>query len=113
MPKHLGMEGPVMSASSTATSLPRRRRLVASREVTRLLPTPPLPLTTPMTFFTWLKSLVFSKKLWGCCREGQFSPQLEQSWVQFSLIGRFILSHGPGAARGVFLYCTPFYKKVK
>ena len=55
-------------------------------EVTRDLPTPPLPLTTPMTRLTWLMSLVFSKKLWGCCREGQSTPQLEQSWVQFSLI---------------------------
>ena len=34
--------------------------------VTRDLPTPPLPLTTPITFFTWLYWLVLSKKLCFC-----------------------------------------------
>ena len=51
-PKALGMEGPVMSASSTPTDLPRRFIAAASEAVTVLLPTPPLPLTTAMTFFT-------------------------------------------------------------
>ena len=46
-PKTLGMEGPVMSASSTATRLPRRCMVTANWLVTMDLPTPPLPETTP------------------------------------------------------------------
>ena len=52
MPKDLGMEGPVMSASSTAQRYPRRCISEASRLVTRDLPTPPLPETTATTFLT-------------------------------------------------------------
>ena len=77
-PKIRGMEGPVISASSTAVALPPRRMRVASRLVTRLLPTPPLPLTTPMTFFTRLPGLAGASRLSGL-REAQFSPQAEQS----------------------------------
>ena len=45
MPKAVGMEGPVISASSMATLWPRRRISAAIRLVTSDLPTPPLPLT--------------------------------------------------------------------
>jgi len=56
-------------------------------EVTIDLPTPPLPLTTPITFRMLLISWGFSIKLVGAppLREGQFSPQELQSWVQFSI----------------------------
>ena len=47
IPKALGMEGPVMSASSTATLWPRRCMVTANWLVTMDLPTPPLPDTTP------------------------------------------------------------------
>ena len=53
-PKALGMLGPVISASSIAVERPRRRIATAIMEVTSDLPTPPLPLTTPMTCLTWL-----------------------------------------------------------
>ena len=50
MPKALGMEGPVISASMTAEWYPFFCMEEASREVTRDFPTPPLPLTTAITF---------------------------------------------------------------
>ena len=56
----------------------------ASRALVMLLPTPPLPDTTPITFLTLLWGLGAS-----CCgawRLAQSSPQLEQSWVHSSLI---------------------------
>ena len=46
-PKALGMEGPVMSASRIPAFFPARRASTASWLVTMLLPTPPLPETTP------------------------------------------------------------------
>ena len=61
-PKALGMDGPVMSASRMPTLSPRRRMIVLISEVTRDLPTPPLPLTTPITFFTWLSGLAGAEK---------------------------------------------------
>ena len=76
-----------MSASSTAALWPRRRMVTAIMPVTRDLPTPPLPLTTPITFFTLLWALAWARKSGFCSlRLGQFWLQLEQSWVQFSLI---------------------------
>jgi hypothetical protein len=45
----------------------------ARSEVTRDLPTPPLPLTMPMTFLIWLRSCGFSEKTTA------FS---EQPWLQ-------------------------------
>ena len=49
------------------------------------LPTPPFPLTMPMTFFTEqpLFQLLLGK---APSLEGQLSPQVSQLWVQFSLI---------------------------
>ena len=41
-----------MSASRTPTFFPRRSMATAKEAVMVLLPTPPLPLTTAMTFFT-------------------------------------------------------------
>ena len=86
-PNTLGIDGPVTSASSTAVSSPARRAVTASRLVTSDLPTPPLPLTMPMVLFTLLFGFSFSIKSAGFwLRLGQFSPQEEQSWVQFSLM---------------------------
>ena len=44
-----------MSASNTAVLYPLWFIVIASKLVTNDLPTPPLPLTTPITFFTLLK----------------------------------------------------------
>ena len=53
MPNILGIEGPVISASRIAVLLPFLRVATAIREVTRDLPTPPFPLTTPITLRTF------------------------------------------------------------
>ena len=52
----LGMEGPVMSASSTPTECPCRRSATARSAETEDLPTPPLPLTTAITWRTQLNA---------------------------------------------------------
>ena len=78
MPKALGIEGPVMSASRIAHLKSRRCMLTAIMEVTSDLPTPPFPLTTPITCFTELKSFNASMRLSGCF-EAQALEQLEQS----------------------------------
>ena len=62
MPKSFGMDGPVISASKMPAAYPRRFMVTA---VTRLLPTPPLPLTTPMTFLMLLMVWGFSMKSTG------------------------------------------------
>ena len=56
IPKAMGMDGPVMSASRTAVFFPLRFMLPASMEVTKDLPTPPLPL---MTNSLWRTSFRF------------------------------------------------------
>ena len=84
-PKALGIEGPVISASSIAVLKPFLFDAKAKRDVTKLLPTPPLPLTTPITFLIWLSLCGASKKL-SDLRSLQFEEQLEQSCVQLSLI---------------------------
>jgi hypothetical protein len=49
------------------------------------LPTPPLPLTTPITFLIWLKSWGFSWKLaLGFFLDAQSAWHEEQSDVQLS-----------------------------
>src|SRR5699024_2863634 len=68
----------------------------ASRALVMLLPTPPLPDTTPITFLTLLLGLGAS-----CCgawRLAQSSPQLEQSWVHSSLILLFPAPKGGAAS---------------
>jgi hypothetical protein len=50
------------------------------------LPTPPFPLTTPMTRRTRESLLVASNRSCFCCRSEQFAEQLEQSWLQVSLV---------------------------
>ena len=82
-PNICGTLGPVTSASRMAVRCPRRCISAASRPVTRLLPTPPLPLTTAITRPTALPSCRGLRKL-SFLRLGQFSPQEEQSLVQFS-----------------------------
>lgn len=52
-PKDLGIDGPVISASRMAVLRPDWRALTARSEVTSDFPTPPLPLTTAITFFTF------------------------------------------------------------
>ena len=62
-----------------------------------LLPTPPLPDTTPMTFLTLLCGLGAS--CWGAAlREEHAAPQLEQSWVHSSLIVSLRTAVVPGCA---------------
>src|SRR3990172_5080138 len=51
-PNMRGIDGPVMSPSSTPTRRPRRFRPTASRPATRDFPTPPLPDITAMPCFT-------------------------------------------------------------
>ena len=77
MPKAVGMEGPVMSASRTATLRPFLAMAAAREAVTVLLPTPPLPLTTAMTRLTLDRALPGTRM----SREEQSELQLEQSWV--------------------------------
>src|SRR5699024_4802348 len=78
-PKDLGTDGPVISASSTPTFSPAFAQAEASRQVTRLLPTPPLPLTTPITFLIWEALFIGFKKLCGSFLSPQFCAQEEQS----------------------------------
>ena len=44
-------------------------------------PTPPLPLTTAITFFTLLNAFCASSRLSGLLRLAQSAPQVEQSCV--------------------------------
>ena len=66
-----------MSASSTATLRPRLAMAAAREAVTVLLPTPPLPLTTAMTFLTLDFALAGAFR----SREEQSAPQEDQSCV--------------------------------
>ena len=98
MPKAVGMEGPVMSASSTATFLPRRAMATAREAVTVLLPTPPLPLTTAMT------CLMLDLALAGTLRsrEEQSLLQVEQSWVHSDIVRHLLFCGGGCAPVGVY-----------
>jgi len=62
-PKAWGIEGPVISASRIAVLYPCFCICTAKREVTKDLPTPPLPLTTAMTCFTCVPSCGSAKRL--------------------------------------------------
>ena len=79
------MQWPVMSASSTAQLWPRRCISEASRLVTRDLPTPPLPLTTAITFLTDAPSRRGLRKL-SAVRSEQFWLQVEQSCVHSLIV---------------------------
>ena len=93
-PNALGIDGPVISASSMAVFRPLRLKVTASSEVTRDLPTPPLPLTTPMTFLTLLRSLSFSRKssLEGCLLE-QLAEHVLQSCVHSLMVDYLLKSN--------------------
>ena len=80
-PNAFGMDGPVMSASSTAVRRPRFAAADASNDDTRLLPTPPLPLATATTFPTFDHGFNLAVKSTFPFRSLQFFPQLEQSCV--------------------------------
>ena len=86
MPNVLGMDGPVTSASRMPTLKPFFCIWLAKRLVTSDLPTPPLPLTTAMTFPMWDRPLAGARKSWGAVRSPQLSPQEEQSCVQSDMI---------------------------
>ena len=81
MPNTFGMEGPVISASRMPTFFSSLCMETARREVTRLFPTPPLPDTTAITFFTSESAFGASMKLCGFCLLSQSTPQLLQSCV--------------------------------
>jgi hypothetical protein len=70
-PNALGIDGPVISASRIAVKKPRLFIETAKSDVISDLPTPPLPLTTPITFLIFESSCGFSKRLFGS-REEQF-----------------------------------------
>ena len=100
MPKVFGMEGPVMSASRMPTLLPRLFISLASRLVTRDLPTPPLPETTPMTCLTLLRLFVSSLVGPAAVRSPHpETPQLPHSCEHSSaMIPSFLLcSQMPGS----------------
>ena len=87
IPNALGIDGPVISASRIPTLAPVARIRHAIKEVTKDFPTPPLPLTTPMTFFTELAGSNFSRKLCGSfVLLPQFAEHVPQLWVQFSAV---------------------------
>src|SRR5688572_14538460 len=61
--------------------------VTASMEVTSDFPTPPLPLTTPITLLMLLISCGFTEKsFFFSFLSAQSSEQLLQLWLQFSLI---------------------------
>lgn len=84
IPNAFGIEGPVISASNTAVWYPFLWNWTASIEDTIDFPTPPFPLTIPITLRIVLFACGFSKKLFGSRLE-QSAEQLEQSWLQFSI----------------------------
>lgn len=90
IPKALGIDGPVTSASRIAVLKPFFWKLTASIEETIDFPTPPLPLITPMTFFILLSLCGGSIKLFGSLLS-QFALQFEQSCVHVSSIIIFLL----------------------
>ena len=93
IPNALGIDGPVISASRIPTLAPVARMRHAIREVTKDFPTPPLPLTTPMTFFTELAGFNFSRKLCGSLvLLPQFAEHVPQLWVQFSAVSLITIS---------------------
>ena len=77
-PKMRGIDGPVISASSTAVLYPCFCIFDARSEVTSDFPTPPLPLITPITFLISEYSFCFSKRLCGCVRDAHSLPHSEQ-----------------------------------
>ncbi|MPN47956.1 hypothetical protein SDC9_195560 [bioreactor metagenome] len=85
-PKALGIEGPVISASSMAVRWPLLFIKTASIEVISDFPTPPFPLTIPITFLMLLSSFGSTKRLSVFWRLLQFASQVSQSCVHSSLI---------------------------
>ena len=92
-----------MSASSTPTFFPRAAMAAAREQVTVDLPTPPLPLTTAITFLTLESSLTGLHRSCGPCRSAQLAPQVEQSWVHSLILTRFLSHLRPaGGGRKIF-----------
>ena len=93
IPNAFGIDGPVISASRIPTFAPVARIRHAIKDVTKDFPTPPLPLTTPITFFTELAGFNFSRKLCGSLvLLPQFAEQVPQLWVQFSAVSLITIS---------------------
>ena len=88
-PNIFGMDGPVISASRIAVFFPFRAESVAISPVTRLFPTPPLPLITAITFFTWLSAFAGSRRFSGF-RDAQSTWQVEQSCVHSVIVLRLL-----------------------
>ena len=89
-----GDGGPVISASRTATLWPRWAMATAREAVTVLLPTPPLPLTTAMTFLMLERELAGARR----SREPQSALQEEQSCVHSDIF--LCLLSAPHTGRG-------------
>jgi hypothetical protein len=99
----------------------RRLKMTASIDVIMLLPTPPLPLTTPMTFLTLLRGLGFARR---SSLEGFLDAQLllhvEQSCVQvtssfskrITSFNRITKRYYTTAKRKSQSYRAFFYKKL-
>ena len=83
-PNAFGMDGPVMSASRMPTLRPFVIAATASMVVTKLFPTPPLPLATAITLPTFDAAFSFAEKSNFSFRSPQFFPQVEQSCVHSS-----------------------------
>ena len=78
-PNIFGIEGPVISASMIPTLFPALCAYAASSEVVKDFPTPPLPLTTAITFLIDDFLCGSFKKLSFFCLSEQLLPQDEQS----------------------------------
>ena len=79
-PKAVGIDGPVISASSTAVFRPRFAACTAKSSVTRLLPTPPFPLITAITRLTDARAFIGARKSFSPAQEPSFlEAQFEQS----------------------------------
>ena len=76
-----------MSASSMAVEAPFLDVSAARSEVTSDFPTPPFPLTIPITFFILLSLFIGSRKLFGSFLLSQSFAHDEQFELQFSLMG--------------------------
>ena len=75
IPNIFGIDGPVTSASIIAVLYPSRALITAQSAVTVDLPTPPLPLTTPITFLILLFAFCSAKRLLS---SEHFDEQLSQ-----------------------------------
>ena len=93
-----------MSASRTPTRLPFRDMATASMEVTVDLPTPPLPDTTAITFFTLAFSFSFARRL-SAFRSPQSELEQEAQFPLQELMLKTLLYQNLGYYKSVFPRC--------